>query len=38
MARKEIPLVAVVERNGDKAALIGAVTAVALLEHFVGGS
>ncbi|MFJ4791075.1 CBS domain-containing protein [Streptomyces sp. NPDC088794] len=38
MARKDIPLVAVVERNGDKATLIGAVTAAALLEHFIGGS
>ncbi|WP_328350827.1 hypothetical protein OG800_06080 [Streptomyces sp. NBC_00445] len=28
----------VVERGGDKATLIGAVTATALLEHFIGGS
>ncbi|MGW0758396.1 CBS domain-containing protein [Streptomyces sp. NPDC002814] len=38
MARKDAPIVAVVERNGDKATLIGAVTATALLEHFIGGS
>ncbi|KUL42817.1 CBS domain-containing protein [Streptomyces regalis] len=38
MARKDTPLVAVVERNGDKATLIGAITAAALLEHFIGGS
>ncbi|KKD07650.1 CBS domain-containing protein [Streptomyces sp. WM6386] len=31
MVRKDIPLVAVVERNGDKATLIGAVTAAALM-------
>ncbi|MXM63909.1 CBS domain-containing protein [Streptomyces sp. HUCO-GS316] len=38
MARKDTPIVAVVERNGDKATLIGAVTATALLEHIIGGS
>lgn len=38
MAHKNVPVVAVVERDGDKATLIGAVTAAALLEHFIGGS
>ncbi|KAB1149978.1 CBS domain-containing protein [Streptomyces luteolifulvus] len=38
MARKDTPIVAVVERNSDKATLIGAVTATALLEHIIGGS
>ncbi|MGW3413121.1 CBS domain-containing protein [Streptomyces sp. NPDC000888] len=38
MAHKDTPIVAVVERNGDRATLIGAVTAAALLEHFIGGS
>lgn len=37
MAHKDVPVVAVVERNGDKATLIGAVTAAALLEHVIGG-
>ncbi|WP_405905279.1 MULTISPECIES: CBS domain-containing protein [unclassified Streptomyces] len=38
MARKDTPVVAVVERDGAKATLIGAVTVAALLEHFLGGS
>ncbi|MGP4052708.1 CBS domain-containing protein [Streptomyces sp. 2A115] len=38
MTRKDTPIVAVVERDGDKATLVGAVTAAALLEHFIGGS
>ncbi|WP_405638816.1 CBS domain-containing protein [Streptomyces sp. NBC_00019] len=38
MARKDSPLVAVVERDTDKATVIGAITATALLEHFIGGS
>ena len=38
MARKDTSVVAVVEHSGDKAALIGAITAARLLEHFTGGS
>ncbi|MFJ8533574.1 hypothetical protein [Streptomyces sp. NPDC093591] len=38
MARKDCPVVAVIERDGDTTRLIGAVTADILLEHFVGGS
>ncbi|WP_367318681.1 CBS domain-containing protein [Streptomyces sp. HUAS ZL42] len=38
MARKDTPIVAVVEPNGDRTSLIGAVTATALLEHIIGGS
>lgn len=37
-ARKDTPIVAVVERNGDETILIGAVTSTALLEHIIGGS
>ncbi|MEU6379301.1 CBS domain-containing protein [Streptomyces sp. NPDC046909] len=38
MARKDSPLVAVVERDADQTAVTGAITATALLEHFIGGS
>jgi CBS domain-containing protein len=38
MARKDCPVVAVVERDGGRATLIGAVTADALLNHFIGDS
>ncbi len=38
MARKDCPVVAVIERDGGKATLIGAVTADTLLDHFIGGS
>ncbi|WP_406174966.1 CBS domain-containing protein [Streptomyces sp. NBC_00996] len=37
MARKDTPIVAVVERNGVQPTLIGAVTTDALIEYFIGG-
>jgi hypothetical protein len=38
MARKDYPVVAVIERDGGRATLIGAITADAVLDHFIGGS
>ncbi|MFG2026284.1 CBS domain-containing protein [Streptomyces sp. NPDC048825] len=38
MARAHSPLVAVVERDGDRAQLVGAVTAARLMERLIGGS
>ncbi|MFE9649131.1 CBS domain-containing protein [Streptomyces sp. NPDC006365] len=38
MTRTDTPVVAVVERDGDKPTLIGAITTDAVLNHFTGGS
>ncbi|NUP19330.1 MAG: CBS domain-containing protein [Streptomyces sp.] len=38
VARTHTPLVAVVERDGDRINLMGAVTAARLMERIVGGS
>ncbi|MEU9207761.1 hypothetical protein AB0D27_07340 [Streptomyces sp. NPDC048415] len=38
MTRMDTAVVAVVERDGDQAMLIGAVVAAAVLDHFIGGS
>lgn len=37
MARKDCAVVAVIERDGGTVALLGAITADVLLEHFIGG-
>ncbi|WP_405810377.1 CBS domain-containing protein [Streptomyces sp. NBC_00210] len=38
MARTDIPMVAVIECDGDQARLAGAITAARLLERLIGGS
>jgi len=38
MARAHSPLVAVVERDGDRTRLVGAVTAARLMQRLIGGS
>ncbi|MDX2681683.1 CBS domain-containing protein [Streptomyces sp. NY05-11A] len=38
MARTRVPLVAVVERCGDRSRLVSAVTAARLMERLVGGT
>ncbi|KOV65594.1 hypothetical protein ADL01_26840 [Streptomyces sp. NRRL WC-3618] len=37
MARKDCPVVAVIERDGGAVTLLGAITGDVLLEHFIGG-
>ncbi|WP_329576192.1 MULTISPECIES: hypothetical protein [unclassified Streptomyces] len=37
MSRTHSPLVAVVEHDGNRTELVGAVTAARLMEHLIGG-